>query len=108
MTRKNSKKITKMKKVLTTTLIPMQTMISFGTVCMAGDIGQVTNGLNNLKLLFLGVVAIIGVIVLVKGVVDFSSALSDRDSSGMKQAGLVIGGGAVMAAISTVIGFLGF
>ncbi|MBE5898256.1 MAG: hypothetical protein E7279_01485 [Lachnospiraceae bacterium] len=68
---------------------------------------EVITGLNNLKTLFMGAISIIGIIVLAKNIFDFASALQERDSQGMKTAGLGMAGGAIMAAIGAVLAFLG-
>lgn len=89
-------------------------MLLFGFVfVMAGnkvfastDVSSVTNPLNNLKTLFFAIIAVVGSIFFGKGLMDFASSLPDRDSNGMKTAGLQMAGGALMAAISTVIALL--
>ena len=46
-------------------------------------ISEIDTGMNNLKLLLIGIVSLIGVVVIVKGAMDLGSAVKDRDSSGM-------------------------
>ena len=82
--------------------------ISIGSVIpsFAGSPDPTTT-LTNVKNLFMGVLAIVGVIVVGKNVFDFASAMQERDSQGMKQAGLGIGGGVLMAGIGAVMTFIG-
>lgn len=69
---------------------------------------EVDNGLNIIKALCIGVCAAIGVVGLVKGGIDFSSGISQRDQSGITTGALELAGGLIMAAIGTVIGLFGF
>lgn len=69
---------------------------------------QIDEGLNVIKTLGIGVCSAIGVVVLVKGGIDFASGISQRDQSGIMTGGLEIGGGLIMAAIGVVIGLFGF
>lgn len=104
--RNRKKKLKNVAAVLATTQYFAMTM---ATRAYAGTgVAEVDNGLNAIKTLGIGIVGGIGVIVLIKGGMDLGSALKDRDTSGMAQAGGELAGGLVMAAIGTVIGFLGF
>lgn len=76
-------------------------------VLATGDTTGVLSGLANLKSLVFGIVGIIGVIYLVFGISEFATALSDRDSSSMKSAGLKIAGGLIMALAGSIVTFLG-
>lgn len=68
---------------------------------------QITTGLNNLKSLVLSVVAVIGIIMVVKNVMEFASAYQQQDSSGMNSALKGIVGGLMMAFVGAVLGLLG-
>ena len=68
---------------------------------------QITTGLNNLKSLVLSVVAVIGIIMVVKNVMEFSSAYQQQDSSGMNSALKGIVGGLMMAFVGAILGLLG-
>lgn len=69
---------------------------------------KVTSGLNNLKTLVLAIIGTVGIIYLAKSVMEFASAYQQSDSSGMNSAAKGIAGGLMMAAISSIIGILGF
>ena len=73
-----------------------------------GDISAITKPLDNLKLLLIAVVGAIGVIILVKNVMEMAQAYQAQDSSGMSSALKGIVAGLMMAGISTVLGILGF
>lgn len=73
-----------------------------------GDVSAITKPLDNLKLLLIAVVGAIGVIILVKNVMEMAQAYQAQDSSGMSSALKGIVAGLMMAGISTVLGILGF
>lgn len=73
-----------------------------------GDVSAITKPLDNLKILLIAVVGAIGVIILVKNVMEFAQAYQGQDSSGMSSALKGIVAGLMMAGISTVLGILGF
>ncbi len=68
---------------------------------------QITSGLNNLKDLVLTVVAVIGIIMVAKNVMEFASAYQQQDSSGMNSALKGIVGGLMMAFVGAVLTLLG-
>lgn len=78
------------------------------TVLAATGADAVTKPLDNLKTLILAVIGAIGVIILAKNVMEFAQAYQQQDSSTMNSALKGIVAGAMMAAISTVLTFLGF
>lgn len=73
-----------------------------------GDISAITKPLDNLKLLLIAVVGAIGVIILVKNIMEMAQAYQGQDSSGMSSALKGIVAGLMMAGISTVLAILGF
>mgnify|MGYP000115574843 CR=1 FL=1 len=94
------------------TVLGATTMIV--TNCMSAFAGtstgvpEVDKGLNIIKGLCIGVCAAVGVVGLVKGGIDLSSGISQRDQSGVVNGSLELAGGLVMAAIGTIIGLFGF
>lgn len=68
---------------------------------------SVTAPLNNLKTLVLSIIAAVGVIILAKNVMEFAQAYQQQDSSTMNSAIKGIVAGLIMAAISSVLAFLG-
>ena len=81
------------------------------TVLAAGGEGgtsAVTAPLDNLKTLIIAVIGAIGVIILAKNVMEFAQAYQQQDSSTMNSALKGIVAGVMMAAISSVLTFLGF
>ncbi len=69
--------------------------------------GQITSGLTNLKDLVINVVTGIGVIIIVKNVMEFASAYQQQDSSSMNSGLKGIVGGLMMAFVGTVLTILG-
>lgn len=63
--------------------------------------------LNNLKTLLTSVVAAIGVIVIVKNIMEVSSAIQNQDTAGITSALKGLAGGILMAFVGTVLTILG-
>ena len=78
------------------------------TVFAAGGTTAITQPLDNLKTLVIAVIGAVGVIILAKNVMEFAQAYQQQDSSTMNSALKGIVAGIMMAAISTVLTFLGF
>ena len=68
---------------------------------------EVTAPLTNLKTLIISIIGAIGVIILAKNVMEFAQSYQQQDSSSMHSAIKGIVAGLIMAAISSVITFLG-
>jgi len=68
---------------------------------------QVTAPLTNLKTLIISIIGAVGVIILAKNVMEFAQSYQQQDSSSMHSAIKGIVAGLIMAAISSVISFLG-
>lgn len=83
-------------------------MSSANIVLLAAGVDEVLKPLQNLKTLVIAVIGAIGVIILAKNVMEFAQAYQQQDSSSMNSALKGIVAGAIMAAISTVLTFLGF
>ena len=104
---KNRKKKWK-KSILAGTAGMMTAMVTFSTkVFAAGGVDSVTQPLTNLKTLVISVIAAVGVIILAKNVMEFATAYQQQDSSSMNSAIKGIVAGLIMAAISSVLAFLG-
>ena len=73
---------------------------------IAGTLGMMTS-ITNLKTLVVSVIAAVGVIILAKNVMEFATAYQQQDSSSMNSAIKGIVAGLIMAAISSVLAFLG-
>ena len=71
-------------------------------------VAQIDFGIGQLIGLSLSLVSAYGIILLVKNGAEFFTALSDRDSGTMKQAGLGMLSGFGIASIGGVLAFLGF
>lgn len=78
------------------------------TVLAAGGADAITQPLDNLKTLVIAIIGAVGVIILAKNVMEFAQAYQQQDSSTMNSALKGIVAGIMMAAISTVLTFLGF
>lgn len=72
------------------------------------DVSAVTDPLNTIKVIFIAIAAGVGVIILVKNLMELSTAYQDRDSASMWSAIKGCVAGFLLASISTVIGILGF
>ena len=68
---------------------------------------SVTQPLSNLKTLVISIIGAVGVIILAKNVMEFAQAYQQQDSSSMNSAIKGIVAGLIMAAISSVLAFLG-
>ena len=68
---------------------------------------SVTAPLLNLKTLILSIIGAVGIIILAKNVMEFAQSYQQQDSSSMNSAIKGIVAGLIMAAISSVITFLG-
>lgn len=68
---------------------------------------EIKNGMNSLKDLVLGVVTTIGIIMIVKNVLEFAGAYQQQDSSSMNSALKGIVGGLMMAFVGSVLNLLG-
>lgn len=74
---------------------------------MADGVDSVTQPLTNLKTLVISIIGAVGVIILAKNVMEFAQAYQQQDSSSMNSAIKGIVAGLIMAAISSVLTFLG-
>lgn len=73
----------------------------------AGDLSQVTNGLNTIKSLVISVIVVIGVIVVAKEVSELATAIKQQDSAGVSSSIKGIVGGALMIGVGAVVGIFG-
>lgn len=105
-----SNKILNLKNGIATGLATAVLSVTNNMPVFAASTGvpEVDNGLNIIKALCIGVCAAIGVVGLVKGGIDLSSGISQRDQSGVVTGGLELAGGLIMCAIGTIIGLFGF
>ena len=67
--------------------------------------GDFTAGLSSLLTAGEAIVIAVGALVVLFGGTQFSSAFKERDSSGMKTAGLECAGGAIMIGIASFVAF---
>lgn len=80
----------------------------FTQTALASGTTAVTQPLENLKTLVISIIGAVGIIILAKNVMEFAQAYQQQDSSSMNSALKGIVAGIMMAAISSVITFLGF
>lgn len=76
-------------------------------VMASSGVDSVTQPLTNLKTLVISIIGAVGVIILAKNVMEFAQAYQQQDSSSMNSAIKGIVAGLIMAAISSVLAFLG-
>lgn len=109
--KKNFKKIKDRIAVGVWTFIGTTAMLSANVMpvyASSTGVGEIDSGLNVIKVIGIGICESAGVIMLIKGGMDFSSAFAQRDASSMGLAGAVIGGGLIMGFIGVIIGLMGF
>lgn len=70
-------------------------------------IDQIDTILTTIKSIFLGIIALIGIIILAKGIADTAQAYQQQDSHGMYDGAKGIAAGAIMAFISAILTLLG-
>lgn len=117
MKNKNLKKI--MKMIGAGVYVNVWMLCSNTIAVMAGDgdkdkenvvstgITQVDNILTTLKTLFLGLVAGIGLIIMIKGIADTAQAYQQQDSHGMYDGAKGIAAGAIMTFIGSILAVMG-
>lgn len=109
----------KKKKLMTVLSGTMLFIFSGAEKVLAGDtsgggmttstgIPELDNAFAIIKAIFIGLIAVIGVIILAKGISDTAVAYQQQDSHGMYDGAKGIAAGAVMAFISVILGVLGF
>lgn len=81
---------------------------SGGGMQTSTGIPELDNAFAIIKAIFIGLIAVIGVIILAKGISDTAVAYQQQDSHGMYDGAKGIAAGAVMAFISVILGVLGF
>lgn len=60
-----------------------------------------------LQTLFFGIIALVGLFLIGKGILELSTAIPQRDSTSIKEAALTIIGGILAAGISAALSFMG-
>ena len=73
----------------------------------AGDETTITQPIANLKNLLISIVAVVGVVFLVKGIYEFAVAYSQNDMPGTSMAIKQIISGLLMTGVSTVLAIMG-
>lgn len=108
LTDMKSRKRERKNKVIAGTAGMMTAMFMLSTTVMAaGGVDSVTQPLTNLKTLVISIISAVGVIILAKNVMEFATAYQQQDSASMNSAIKGIVAGLIMAAISSVLAFLG-
>ncbi len=100
----------KIRKIIQTTAAASYMALMMHLPALAASttgVDEVLKPLNQVKLLVLGIFSVVGVIIVAVNTTHLSSALKERDSSSIQTALLGMGGGFIMAAISTVLAFIG-
>lgn len=105
-----SKKIINLKNTLPVMAGAASYVLIDTNVALAAStgVGQIDNGLNIVKGIGIGVCCIIGIIAFVKGVIDLSSGIPQRDQSGIITGGLECASGLIMGFASVIVGLMGF
>ena len=82
----------------------------YGITCFADTdevVSGVTEGMNGFMVVVVRIVQLIGAILMIKNVADFSSSWKQSDDSGMFSAGKGIAGAAILLAIQLILGLFG-
>ena len=72
-----------------------------------GAVDEVLKPIAGLKTILFSVISLIGALVFAWNLMQFSSALKDRESSTMQQARLGMAGGVLMCGVGAVLALLG-
>ena len=109
MKNKNLKKV--MKMIGTGVYVNVWMMCS-NTIAVMADpvstgVAEVDTILTTLKTLFLGLVAGIGLIILIKGIADTAQAYQQQDSHGMYDGAKGIAAGAIMTFAGSILTLMG-
>ena len=88
-------------------LLAQQNTGGGGGTSTSTGIAQIDNMLATIKMLFLGIVAAIGLIILIKGIADTAQAYQQQDSHGMYDGAKGIAAGAIMVFIGAILTALG-
>lgn len=88
-------------------MINLMSINVFASGVMATSADSILQPVKLLQTLFFGLISIIGLIMVGKGILELTTAIPQRDGPSIKEAALQIAGGGIAAAISTVIAFLG-
>lgn len=114
-TKKNHQKCTKRvnKRKIVITLIFQAAMINlmsinaFASGVIATSVDTILQPVKLLQILFFGIISIIGLIMVGKGILELTTAIPQRDGTSIKEALLQIAGGVIGAAILPLLAFLG-
>ena len=85
----------------------MMLILNVTNVYAAGDETTITQPIANLKNLLISIVAVGGVVFLVKGIYEFAVAYSQNDMPGTSMAIKQIISGLLMTGVSTVLAIMG-
>lgn len=83
-------------------------VIFYTTPVFASGIDQVTKPIDQLKTLFIAVGSGIGVIFVIKSIIELGTAFSQQDMPSIRMALLGLIGGAMIAAVGALLAFFGF
>ena len=102
----------KMKKLVTRASIIWYSLMMTTTNVLAKeedvDVSSVTKPLDTIKTIFLAIAGAVGVIIIVKNLIELGTAIQDRDTPSLMSALKGLAGGFIVAAASTVLVLLGF
>lgn len=91
----------------------MAAAVCLGTIfyampVFASGMDSVTKPIDQLRTLFIAIASGIGIIMIVKNIIELGTAISQQDSASMRMALLGLVGGAMIAAAGALLAFLGF
>lgn len=96
-----------LKVIITAIMINVMSVNVFAASVMATGADSILQPVKLLQTLFFGIIALVGLFLIGKGILELSTAIPQRDSTSIKEATLTIIGGVLAAGISAVLGFIG-
>ena len=103
----------KLKRLMVTVNVMCFSVMTMSTSVFAKkeeevDVSSVTKPLDTVKTIFIAIAGAVGVIIIVKNLIELGTAIQDRDTPSLMSALKGLAGGFIVAAASTVLVLLGF
>lgn len=93
--------------IVTVIMANVMSVNAFAAGIMATGADSILQPVKILQTLFFGIIALVGLFLIGKGILELATAIPQRDSTSIKEACLTIIGGILAAGISAVLSFMG-